>query len=76
MSYASPFPIPERPPADLLAELDRAGRVLDQLTARAVELTLGMDRQTRSLRIELADAAGKRPLTPTELFELLAGESL
>jgi hypothetical protein len=74
MSYASPYLIPDCPPADLLAELDRAAQALDRLTARAVELTLGMDRQTAGLRIELADGAGSRPLTPTQLFELLAGD--
>ena len=73
MSYASPYLIPDRPPADLLAELDRAAQVLDQLTACAVELSVGMDRQAAALRIELTDGAGLRPLTPTQLFELLAG---
>lgn len=74
MSHASSYLIPEHPPADLLAELDRAARVLDRLTARAVELTLGVDRQTAGLRIELVDGAGLRELTPTQLFELLAGD--
>jgi hypothetical protein len=73
MSYSSPYTIPERPPAELLAELDEATRVLDELTARAAELTLGMDRQTGGLRIALDDGAGARRLTPTQLFELLAG---
>jgi hypothetical protein len=74
MAYAAPFLIPDQPPADLLAELDRAARVLDQLTARAVELTLGVERQTGGLRIELLGGAGPCRLTPTELFELLTGD--
>ena len=74
MSYASPYLIPEHPPADLLAELDAAAQVLDELTARAAELTLGLDRRTGSLQIELADGAGTRQLTPPELFALLTGD--
>ena len=64
MSYSTPYVIPDTPPAEVLAELDAAARALDELTARAAELTLGMDEQTRSLRIELDDggrpAAGSR----------------
>ncbi len=71
MSYSSTYLIPEHPPAELLAELDEATRVLDELSARAVELTLGMDRQTRSLRIERRDGGTTRQLTPTQLFDLL-----
>jgi hypothetical protein len=41
------------------------------LSARAVELTLGMDAQTRSLRIEVAGDGDVRSLTPTQLFDLL-----
>jgi hypothetical protein len=74
MSYSSPYLIPEHPPADLLAELDAAAQVLDELTARAVELTLGMDPRTGRFRIELADGAATRQLTPTELFALLTAD--
>jgi hypothetical protein len=74
MSYSHPYLIPETPPAELLAELDEATRVLDAMTARAEELTLGMDRQTRGLRIEHYDGETKRRLTPTQLFSLLAGD--
>jgi hypothetical protein len=74
MSYSHPYLIPESPPAELLAELDEATRVLDAMTARAEELTLVMDRQTRGLRIEHYDGATKHRLTPTQLFSLLAGE--
>jgi hypothetical protein len=65
--------IPEQPPAEVLAELDAAARVLDELTARAVELTLDMDEQTRGLRIDLADDGKSRRLEPAQLLELLAG---
>lgn len=73
MRYSSHYVIPDSPPAELLAELDAAARVLDELTARAAELTLGMDEQTRSLRIDLFDGGSSRTLAPTQLLDLLAG---
>ena len=74
MNYANPYVIPERPPAELFAELDEATRVLDALTARAEELTLGMDQQTRDLRIVHDDGRTTHRLTPTQLFAMLAGD--
>jgi hypothetical protein len=47
--------------------------VLDALTARAAELTLAIDEQTRSLRIDLHDGGTSRRLAPVQLLELLAG---
>ena len=73
MRYSSQYVIPDLPPAELLAELDAAARVLDELTARAAELTLGMDEQTRSLRIDLHDDGKSHRLAPNQLLELLAG---
>jgi hypothetical protein len=72
MKYTTPYTIPESPPAELLAELDAAARALDELSARAAQLTLVMDDQTRGLRIELEEADGSRRLSPTQLFDLLA----
>ena len=73
MRYSSQYVIPDTPPAELLAELDAAALVLDELTARAAELTLGMDAQTRGLRIDLHDDGKSHRLAPTQLLELLAG---
>jgi hypothetical protein len=75
MNYSTQYVIPDIPPAELLAELDAAARVLDQLTARAAELTLEMDEQTRSLRIELVDGGETQRLAPVQLLELLAAAS-
>jgi hypothetical protein len=72
MNYSTQYVIPDTPPAELLAELDAAARVLDALTARAAELTLGMDEQTRSLRIELEDGGLTQRLAPAQLLDLLA----
>ena len=63
--------IPETPPAELLAELDAAAEALDALTGRAAELSLAMDAESRSLRIELRADGELLALTPTQLFELL-----
>jgi len=67
----APYLIPEVPPAELLAELDEAARRLDELSARALELTLDMDEQTRSLELRVAEDGNVRSLTPTQLFDLL-----
>jgi hypothetical protein len=66
-----PYAIPESPPAELLAELDEAARRLDELSARALELTIGMDEQARTLLIQVAEDGDVRSLTPTQLFDLL-----
>ena len=73
MTFATVYSIPETPPVELLAELDAAAEALDELTARATLLTFAMDAQTSRLRIELQKDDGSRPLTPTQLFDLLAG---
>jgi hypothetical protein len=73
VSVPTPYVIPSTPPAELLAELDAAARALDELSARAAELTLAMDEQAHGVRIELRDDAGARTLRPTELFGLLGG---
>lgn len=70
MFTLTPYLIPERPPSELLAELDAAAAALDELTARAAQLTLGMDAATRTLRIELDDG-DVRLLSPTQLLDLL-----
>ncbi|HUP33368.1 MAG TPA: hypothetical protein VM184_10080 [Gaiellaceae bacterium] len=67
----APYLIPEAPPAELLAELDEAARRLDELSARALELTLDMNEQTRSLELTVAEDGRVRSLTPTQLFDLL-----
>ena len=72
MHYSIPYLIPDVPPAEVLAELDAAARALDELSARAAQLTLGMDEHTRGLRIELEDGDATRRLSPTQLFDLLA----
>jgi hypothetical protein len=71
VSLPTTYTIPSAPPAELLAELDAAARALDELSARAAQLTLAMDEHAHGVRIELRDDAGVRTLRPTELFGLL-----
>ena len=71
MHYSIPYLIPDVPPAEVLAELDAAARTLDELSARAAQLTLGMDEHTRGLRIEIEDGDATHQLSPTQLFDLL-----
>lgn len=73
MSVPTPYVVPPTPPAELLAELDAAAQALDELSARAAELTLAKDEEAQGLRIELREYATTRPLAPSELFELLVG---
>ncbi len=72
MTFSTPYTIPETPPAEVLAELDAAALALDALTERAAQLTLVTDAHTRRLRIELHEDGASRPLSPRQLFELLA----
>ena len=73
MNYSTPYLIPESPPAEAArrARRRRPARSTRSL-ARAAQLTLGMDEQTRGLRIDLDDGDESRRLTPTQLFDLLA----
>jgi hypothetical protein len=72
MTFSAPYEIPERPPAELLAELDAAAQALDTLTRRAGQLTLAMDEQARRLRVELREDGESRQLSPRQLFDLLS----
>ena len=56
-----------------MAELDAAARVLDELTARAAELTLGMDEQTQKQALhDFHDDGKSHRLAPAQLLDLLA----
>jgi hypothetical protein len=71
VTFSAPYHIPDTAPAEVLAELDAAAQALDALTARAAQLTLAMEEQSRSVRIELVRGGTRRRLSPTQLFELL-----
>jgi hypothetical protein len=71
MHYSISYLIPDVPPDQVFAELDAAARALDELSDRAAQLTLGMDEQTRGIRIELQDSGTTHELSPTQLFGLL-----
>ena len=65
--------VPEVPPAEVLAELDAAAAALDAMRARAEQLTVAMDEQTRAVRIEHVSDGTRSALRPSQLFDLLAG---
>jgi len=71
MRYTSFSAIPDRPPPRALAECDAAAQALDLLSRRGFQLTLGLDEQRRTVRVELDDGGGTTVLTPTQLFSLL-----
>ena len=71
MRYTSFSAIPDRPPPGALAECDAAAQALDLLSRRGFQLTLGLDEQRRTVRVELDDGGGTTVLTPTQLFSLL-----
>ncbi len=72
MTFEAPHGIPDEPPPDALLELDVAAHALDVLARRSARLSLGMDEQARTIKIELHEGAGAATaLTPTQLFTLL-----
>jgi hypothetical protein len=73
MGFSAPYSLPGTPPVELLAQLDAAAEALDRLTARAAQLMLAIDERAVGRRIELHEADASRPLTPTQLFDLLTG---
>jgi hypothetical protein len=75
MTFSAPYAIPDIPPAEVLAELDAAAHALDELRARAEQLTIAMDGHARQLRIEHVVDGSLRRLRPSQLFDLLGGTS-
>jgi hypothetical protein len=75
-SPANPQATPRALPDELLAELDAAARSLDELYLRGGQLSLELEAQAGTLRIELEDGDGSRLLTPSQLLELLASSPL
>ena len=67
--------IPATPPPELLAELDAAAAVLEDLAARAAILTLETEEHARGLRIELVDEDEVHRLSASQLLDLLGGQS-
>jgi hypothetical protein len=69
----TPYLIPATPPPELLAELDAAAGLLEDLTARAAILTLETEEHSCGLRIELVEEDEVRRLTASQLLDLLSG---
>jgi hypothetical protein len=76
---ASPEPatgFPATPPPEALAELDKAARVLDELSTKQVNLHFEMDDATNRIRVQVKDASGNvmREIPATKLLDVLAGD--
>ena len=76
---AAPQPdtgFPATPPPEALAELDKAARVLDELSAKQVNLHFEVDDKTDRIRVQVKDGSGNvmREIPTTKLLDVLAGD--
>ena len=70
------YAVPDGPPAYLRQELDTAARVIEELSAKQVNLHLEVEDGT--VRVQVRDASGTvlREIPPRSLFDTLAGAGL
>lgn len=67
--------IPATPPADVLAELDRAAQVLHELSRRNVNLHFEVDQQSKQIHVQVLDGEGRvvREIPPKRLLDVFSG---
>jgi hypothetical protein len=67
---------PATPPPEVLASLDKAARVLEELTARQVNLHFAVDEKTQRVEVEVRDGNGKlvRMIPQTKALDVLGGD--
>ncbi len=53
------YEIPAQPPTDMLAELDRAAAVMDELAARQVAIKLDVDWSSGKVHVKVVDGGGE-----------------
>jgi hypothetical protein len=70
------FGFPATPPPEALAELDKAARVLDELSTKQVNLHFEVDDSSQNIHVQVRDAGGKvlREIPATKLLDVLAGD--
>ncbi len=73
---ASDEAYPPVPPPEVLASLDKAARVIDELAARQVNLRFAVDEKTRKVEVEVRDENGKlvRMIPQSRALDALAGD--
>ncbi len=69
--------IPATPPPEVLADLDRAAQVLNELSRRNVALHFEVDSQSKRIRVQVLDGDGRvvREIPATRLMDVLSGGS-
>ena len=70
------FGFPATPPPEALAELDKAARVLDELTTKQVDLHFEVDAASDRIHVQVRDGQGNvlREIPATKLLDVLAGD--
>ncbi len=74
---AGVYEIPEQPPEDLLAELDRAAAVVHELAARRISLKFDIDDANGRVHVKVTDGAGNliREIGAGHMLDVLASGS-
>lgn len=67
---------PPVPPPEVLASLDKAARVIDELSARRMNLHFAVDDKTKKIEVEVRDGNGKlvRYIPTSKALDVLAGD--
>lgn len=67
---------PATPPTEVLASLDKAARVIEELAAKQVNLHFEVDDSTNTVRVEVRDGNGNvvRNIPTSKALDVLAGD--
>ena len=70
------FGFPATPPPEALAELDKAARVLDELSSKQVNLHFEVDDSSSKIHVQVRDGSGNvlREIPATKMLDVLAGD--
>jgi hypothetical protein len=67
---------PATPPTEVLASLDKAARVIEELASKRVNLHFEVDDHTNTVRVEVRDGHGNvvRQIPTSKALDVLAGD--
>jgi flagellar protein FlaG len=70
--------LPSRPPAEVLAEMEAAGRRYDELRSQHRELHFTRDAEQNRVVVEVRDTEGNvlRTIPPSKALDVIAGAAL